>query len=220
MPFPLHLSKTFSEYISARTRFFDEQVLDATQASACQVVILGAGYDDRALRFRTSGIRFVEVDHPHTQRDKIDRLRRLGITTDHITFLSADFTNDDLAHILASKLTPNAPTVLLCEGLIPYLTPETVESLLQQAASCPGTQRHLVAELPIRPTTGRGRLVLRMLGFGTAITGERIRTVFASGEAAKRTLASAGWKIELWQPGQVIGMPPATRDLAYAIAIS
>jgi len=33
-------------------------------------VILGAGYDDRALRFRSPGVRFFELDHPDTQADK------------------------------------------------------------------------------------------------------------------------------------------------------
>jgi hypothetical protein len=48
----------------ARTRFFDDRVLAALSAGIGQVVILGAGYDDRALRFRSPGVRFFELDHP------------------------------------------------------------------------------------------------------------------------------------------------------------
>jgi O-methyltransferase involved in polyketide biosynthesis len=44
--------------IAARTVFVDEQVMAAIAAGLRQIVICGAGYDDRALRFRTSGVRF------------------------------------------------------------------------------------------------------------------------------------------------------------------
>jgi hypothetical protein len=63
--------------IIARTRFFDGRVLAAISAGTGQVVILGAGYDDRALRFRSPGVRFFELDHPATQADKARRLRAL-----------------------------------------------------------------------------------------------------------------------------------------------
>ena len=56
--------------LAARTRFFDEQVLAALDRGIRQVVIAGAGYDDRALRFRSPGVRYFELDHPATQADK------------------------------------------------------------------------------------------------------------------------------------------------------
>jgi len=61
--------------LAARTAFFDGQVTGAIAGGRVgQVVILGAGYDDRALRFRTPGVTFFEVDHPDTQADKRTRL--------------------------------------------------------------------------------------------------------------------------------------------------
>jgi methyltransferase (TIGR00027 family) len=63
--------------ILARTRFFDDQVMGAISAGVSQVVICGAGYDDRALRFRSTGVRFFELDHPATQTDKARRLRAI-----------------------------------------------------------------------------------------------------------------------------------------------
>jgi O-methyltransferase involved in polyketide biosynthesis len=64
-------------HIAARTRFFDEQVLAAIGRGVGQVVVLGAGYDDRALRFRAPGVRYFELDHPATQADKRQRLARI-----------------------------------------------------------------------------------------------------------------------------------------------
>src|SRR5262249_28815188 len=80
----------FVRFLEVRTRFFDEAVVRAIDAGTHQIVILGAGYDARALRFRTPGVRFFEVDHPATQRDKRDRLHETGASTDGITFVAAD----------------------------------------------------------------------------------------------------------------------------------
>jgi O-methyltransferase involved in polyketide biosynthesis len=60
--------------LAARTMFFDEQVISAIASGVRQVVILGAGYDDRALRFRSPGVTFFELDHPNTASDKQARL--------------------------------------------------------------------------------------------------------------------------------------------------
>ncbi|HZU79342.1 MAG TPA: class I SAM-dependent methyltransferase, partial [Acidimicrobiales bacterium] len=73
-----------------RTAFFDRATLSALERGVRQVVIVGAGYDGRALRFATPGVRWFEVDHPATQPDKRARLATVGASTDHITFVSVD----------------------------------------------------------------------------------------------------------------------------------
>ena len=57
----------------------DDHVVAAIAAGVRQIVVCGAGLDDRALRFRTPGVRFFEVDHPVTQADKAARLRAIGV---------------------------------------------------------------------------------------------------------------------------------------------
>ena len=55
------------EWIKQRTEFIDETVdsfLAANAGASPQVVLIGAGYDTRALRYRTSAARFFEVDLP------------------------------------------------------------------------------------------------------------------------------------------------------------
>jgi O-methyltransferase involved in polyketide biosynthesis len=74
--------------IEARTRFVDGQVTAALASGVQQIVICGAGYDDRALRFRTEGVRFFELDHPATQADKAARLRAVG--AEGVRFLELD----------------------------------------------------------------------------------------------------------------------------------
>src|SRR5580658_10730634 len=108
--------------IIARTRFFDERVLAAISAGTSQVVIVGAGYDDRALRFRSPGVRFFELDHPATQADKARRLRALASDLRDVVLAPADFRGDDAAAVLAAAGHDAArPTLFLCEGLLIYL---------------------------------------------------------------------------------------------------
>ncbi len=115
----------------ARTRFFDERVLAALSAGVGQVVILGAGYDDRALRFRTPGVRFFELDHPATQADKARRLRAMKTGSGGPTLAPADFRADDVAGVLeASGHDAGQPTLFLCEGLLVYLDQPTCVRLL------------------------------------------------------------------------------------------
>ena len=61
-----------------------------------RVVVAGAGYDGRALCYAKPGVRWFEIDHPATQADKVARIARLAIPTPHLTFVAADFANDDV----------------------------------------------------------------------------------------------------------------------------
>ena len=68
-----------------------------------QYVMLGAGLDTFAFRAKEflSKHRVFEVDHPLTQKDKIERITRAGCTIpDNLTFVPADFTKDNVAERL------------------------------------------------------------------------------------------------------------------------
>ena len=117
--------------IPPRTRFFDGQVLAAISAGIPQVVICGAGYDDRALRFRSPGVRFFELDHPATQADKARRLRDMGADLRGVALAAADFRDDDVAAVLAAAgHDASQPTLFLCEGLLIYLDAPVITRLL------------------------------------------------------------------------------------------
>src|SRR5687768_4604112 len=66
-------------WVAVRTAFLDAQacaLLDPP-SSISQAVLLGAGLDVRAARLARDGVRWFEVDQPHTQADKLRRLRAL-----------------------------------------------------------------------------------------------------------------------------------------------
>src|ERR1700712_266825 len=81
-------SAAMSRYLIARTRFFDAQVVAALDRGITQVLVVAAGYDGRALRYAKRGVRWLELDHPATQADKLDRLGPTGGATTHKKFLS------------------------------------------------------------------------------------------------------------------------------------
>ncbi len=130
------------EWVSARTRFFDGEVLAALAAGVTQVVILGAGYDGRALRFRTPGVTFFEVDHPNTQADKRARVETLGAPLDGVTLVAHDLAAGSLDEALTGAgHSSTEPTLFLAEGLLRYLPEVTVHELFSVTAarSAPGS---------------------------------------------------------------------------------
>lgn len=128
--------KDVFEWVAARTAFFDGEVLAALAADVTQVVILGAGYDGRALRFRTPGVTFFEVDHPNTQADKSARVEALEADLDGVIFVAHDLAAGSLAEALAAAGHSSAhPTLFLAEGLLRYLPEATIHELFSATAA-------------------------------------------------------------------------------------
>ena len=121
------------EYLAGRTRFFDTVVTRAIGQGLDQIVVGAAGYDGRAFRYGKRGVRWFEVDHPATQRDKRERLARLGIAAGQVRFVEADFTRDPVAErLLAAGLDPARPGLFLLEGVAVYLEAAVLEAVLGQ----------------------------------------------------------------------------------------
>ncbi|MFF4898001.1 class I SAM-dependent methyltransferase [Streptomyces sp. NPDC001068] len=126
--------------LAPRAPYFDRLVLNAVAAGTRQVVNLGAGYDDRALRFRHSGVRFFDLDLPDVVADKARRLRTLDtdvshVTLDtdvsHVTLAAVDFATGDVADVLARAGHDAAqPSLFIAEHLVLFLRPYDVERLL------------------------------------------------------------------------------------------
>ena len=139
-------------HLRARTRFVDDQVQAALGRGTGQVVVLGAGYDDRALRFRKPGVRYFEVDHPATQDDKRLRLERAGVDVGGLTLVAADFRVDDVTTVLArAGHRADRPSLVLAEGLLVYLDRGAVVDLLAGVRSRAAPGSALAASLAVHP---------------------------------------------------------------------
>jgi len=127
---------------AARTTFFDV-ALQRHLADVDPLVILGAGLDTRAYRLPTDArVRCFEVDKPATQQFKLEMLHKAGIDASRVTYVSADFQNDDwFEKLAAAGFHPDRPSFFLWESVTMYLEREAVESTLRKIA---GTARGTV----------------------------------------------------------------------------
>jgi methyltransferase (TIGR00027 family) len=183
----------------ARSGFFDERVLAAIAAGIAQVVILGAGYDDRALRFRSPGVRFFELDHPATQADKARRLRTLRAArpgSGGPTLAPADFRDDDVAGVLAaSGHDAGRPTLFLCEGLLVYLDQPTCVRLLTalRARAAPGSE--LAVSLATHRVGLDSKMVAAVANSRRGHPRESWLTILPA-PAHLELLGQAGWRVD------------------------
>ena len=181
------------DYLAARTSFFDRTVVSALDRGVQQVVVGAAGYDGRAFRYAKPGVRWFEVDHPATQRDKLERLERLGIDASHVRFVEADFARDPVASRLrAAGLDPNVPSLFLLEGVAVYLEPAVLEDVLRQfrQVAAPGSSLAISVSLS-RP---RGDAARARFQATVAALGEPARSTFEAAEA-EALLARTGWPL-------------------------
>lgn len=118
----------FKDQPAARTTFFD-QALQRHLADIDQLVILGAGLDTRAYPLPPgTRVRSFEVDTPWTQPFKREMLRKAGVNTIGVTYVSADFLHQDwLEKLLQAGFEPSRPSFFLWESVTMYL---------DRAASC------------------------------------------------------------------------------------
>ena len=128
----------------ARTRFIDDALGEALAAGARQVLILGAGFDARALRIRAlAGVPVFEVDLPETSRAKRERLLRRGPLPANVRYVEADLAREPLADVLAAAgFDSAAPSFAVWEGVTNYLTAEAVDATLRALAKrcAPGSR--------------------------------------------------------------------------------
>jgi methyltransferase (TIGR00027 family) len=117
-----------SSHIVLRTLEIDDAVREAVGEGCGQVVLLGAGFDTRAVRMpELASIPVFEVDHPATQAAKRGRLPE-----SHAVYVAVDFTRDELRERLAEAgLRPDLPAVVVWEGVTPYLPHVATEGTLR-----------------------------------------------------------------------------------------
>jgi methyltransferase (TIGR00027 family) len=181
--------------IEARTRFVDEQVQAAIWAGVCQIVICGAGYDDRALRFRTAGVRFFELDHPGTQQDKARRLRAMSADA-AVTLAPTDFRTDEVGEVLADAGHDSGQSSLfVCEGLLIYLEQQTCQRLLAGLAARSALGSRLAVSIATHADGfDSADVVATANARRAAAVAEPWRTILPAGEHLA-LLACAGWMV-------------------------
>jgi methyltransferase (TIGR00027 family) len=152
---PLALPAGRTAALEERTRFVDHEVAEALGRGVEQVVLLGAGYDGRALRFGGGATRWFEVDLPDTLADKRRRLDSLGLSADTTRYLGLDLHTDDVGRALASAgHDVEQPTLFVAESVFATLTLEAIAALCAALRARAAPASVLAATFSVSPEHG------------------------------------------------------------------
>jgi methyltransferase (TIGR00027 family) len=133
--------------IRLRARFIDDFVRDGLRESADQIVMLGAGFDARALRMpeiAEHGVRVFEIDFAEQLENKRAILAAASITIpSSVSHVACDFSGafEDrlLANLAACGFRTNGKTLFVWEGVIAYLDAAAIDRSLRFMARAGGT---------------------------------------------------------------------------------
>lgn len=124
--------------------------LKGAMGEKIQYVICGAGMDSFAFRNQIHNIKIFEVDHPDTQRYKLERIKKLEwIIPENLTFVPVDFSKDSLKEKLLEKgFEPNLPTFTAILGVTYYLTLPVFEQTLKIISELSPEGSKLIFDFP------------------------------------------------------------------------
>jgi methyltransferase (TIGR00027 family) len=136
------------EYVIARTKYIDTAFAQALNDRVAQIVLFGAGFDTRAVRFERDlgSARVFELDVLLTQAAKIARYRELGLTLPpNLAFVAIDFERDSIAEKLAaSGFRAGGRSLFILEGVLMYLAPDAVDRTFRSLRALAGAGSRLV----------------------------------------------------------------------------
>ncbi len=130
------LNKYFSPIPLSRAAYAEKELWRfAWDRGECQYVICGAGMDTFAFRNTNPNIKVFEIDHPDTQRYKLQKIKKLEwIIPENVHFVPVDFSKDDMSKkLLEAGYDPKLPSFFAIMGVTYYLTlpvfEETIKSI-------------------------------------------------------------------------------------------
>ncbi|MBM4246098.1 MAG: class I SAM-dependent methyltransferase [Deltaproteobacteria bacterium] len=137
----------FAEQVRLRTRYLDDLVRAEIARGARDVVVLGAGFDTRALRLAEiarHGVRVHEIDFPEQHARRRATLDQAGVALpSYLRFLDCDLSHPDALANLTGPLAdgacrPGSGAVFLLEGVISYIEDDAVERTFRFVADAGG----------------------------------------------------------------------------------
>ena len=181
--------KGIYEYVIARTKYIDNVFRLALENKLDQVLIFGAGFDTRAIRFQDAigNTKVFELDVPITQQAKISQYQKRHVSVPpNLTFIAIDFDKESLSMKLdEAGFCRQRRSLFLLEGLVMYLQPDSVGETFQTIRNC----------------AGKGNLVVFDYVYASVLRNEGIYY----GEAGiSQTVSRAGeqWQFEI-EKGQI-----------------
>ena len=138
------------EWVIARTKYIDNLFEKAGADTFNQVIILGAGFDSRAVRFhkQLAGARVFELDSGTTQLMKtIQYLKHGIIIPENVTFIPINFEIESVtAKLEKAGFIKDSKTLLLIEGAVQYLKPVLARQTMASILELTGSGSRLILE--------------------------------------------------------------------------
>lgn len=123
-----------------RSRFTEDALQAAVRGGVRQYVLIGAGFDSFSLRRPSfaKDLNIFEIDHPATQRLKLERIAECGLELPpSVHFIAADLSQQSVAAALSqSAYDPAVLTFFSWLGVTMYLTREANLATFRSVASC------------------------------------------------------------------------------------
>jgi len=118
----------------ARTKYIDDLLRRTVSEGVKQVIILGAGFDTRALRlYFLKSTAVIEIDHPDTAKFKLEKLKSsIRTPPQNVFYYQVDFNKQSLDEIaVVCNINFDLPTTIIWEGVTNYLTPAAIDATFQ-----------------------------------------------------------------------------------------
>jgi methyltransferase (TIGR00027 family) len=152
-------AKGVYEYVIARTRYIDAAFQKALEDRFEQIVLFGAGFDTRTIRFQSAlqSTQVFELDVPITQAAKIDRYRQRGLTVPpNLKFVAIDFDKESIEEKLRQfGFREKERSLFIFEGVLMYLLPASVDSTFRMLGNLAGQGSRVVFDY-VRASVLRG----------------------------------------------------------------
>jgi methyltransferase (TIGR00027 family) len=151
------------EYVIARTKYIDAAFKQAAEEKFDQILLFGAGFDTRALRFQVEAqhTHIFELDAPPTQQAKVQQYQRrsLNVPT-NLVFIPIDFDKESLPEKLdAAGFHKDCRSLFILEGVLMYLEPDSVQATFQTIQEYAGMGSRIVFDY-VRASVLRGENTL------------------------------------------------------------
>ncbi|MCB0414175.1 MAG: class I SAM-dependent methyltransferase [Bdellovibrionales bacterium] len=125
-------SKYASWTVVIRTKVIDEMIDSLIKRDVERIINLGAGLDSRPYRLELpKSLQWIEVDHDHVIQFKEEKMKNTNPNC-HLQRIGLDLSQQKERNELFEKLnSKNLKTLILTEGVLPYLTENQVGTLAE-----------------------------------------------------------------------------------------
>ena len=194
------INEYFAPIPLSRIHFNEIRLRDfAAENGKIQYVICGAGSDTFSFRNDNENIEVFEIDHPDTQRYKLEKIRELEWNIpQNVHFVSVDFERERMCDkLIAAGFDPDKKTFFSILGVSYYLTLDVFSDTLAQMAELSALGSVVVFDYPIK--TGEFPQRVERLEQITRSLGEVMSGGFDYSEVS-RALYSLGFQIDTYMP--------------------